>query len=74
VVGGWRAEQAGAARPGRHGDQLCAIGERRHPKGRSAAEQPAAAGLTTIADRATAHRLRSRFGIAAGIRFDKLPI
>jgi hypothetical protein len=30
--------------------------------------------LTTIADRATAHRLRSRFGIAAGIRFDKLPI
>ena len=74
MVGGWRAEQAGAARPGRHGDQLCAIGERRHPKGRSAAEQPASAGLTTIADRATADRLRPGFWIGCRHRFEQLPI
>ena len=33
---------------------FCAIDERRHPKGRSEAAQPALAGLTTIIDRAIA--------------------
>jgi len=69
-----RAEQAGTARPGRHASQLCAIGERRHPKGRSGAEQPAPAGLTTIADRATADGRHSALGIGCQHRFDKLPI
>jgi len=56
VVGDMRADQAGAARPGRCDSKLCANGERRHPQGRSAAEQPAPAGLTTLAVRATGSR------------------
>jgi len=40
-VGSWPADQAGGARPDRRGSPFCAIEERRHPKGRSEAEQPA---------------------------------
>jgi len=69
-----RADQAGAARPGRCGSKVCAIGERCHPQGRSAAEQLALASLTTIADRATADRLRSGLWVGCRHRFEQLPI
>jgi len=74
VVGRARADQAGAARPGRRGSHICGIGERCHPEGRSAAEQPASAGLTTIDDRATGGGLRPPLWIGCRHRFDELPI
>src|SRR5690348_878252 len=49
-----RANQAGAARPGRRDSPIYVIGER-HGRVERIGE-PASAGLTTIADRATAHR------------------